>query len=207
MKRLDIYLCIPLLMSAGVLRAQGPYNKPVQREAASKLSCGSNIVITGTYAATLTESLNWIASGGITVIPAPFTVKLDADPVSGYVELNPGFETQAGATFVAEALDGCGAGVPMRPGGVPITAADDKKQEEKAVPGSLLVYPNPTGGKAVIQHPSTVKQLQVYGPTGKVLATINNPGGTTTLIDLGREPAGVYIIRADGRAAGKIVKQ
>jgi hypothetical protein len=47
-----------------------------------------------------------------TTISAIATVRLDANPLNGSIQLFPGFSTQLGATFVAQALDGCGVLIP-----------------------------------------------------------------------------------------------
>jgi hypothetical protein len=74
--------------------------------------CISNVFITGSYSNPLTQSANWIKSTNTTTILNTATVKLDANPINGFVELLPGFSTQQGATFVAQALDGCGVLIP-----------------------------------------------------------------------------------------------
>lgn len=75
--------------------------------------CSSDIIITGSYTTILTESGTWIKSSGITFVPGNVPVTLDANPVNGFIELYPGFEVQMGATFVAQALDGCGPAIPI----------------------------------------------------------------------------------------------
>jgi hypothetical protein len=77
--------------------------------------CPPTITITGVYSTPLTEASAWIKTSGTTIIPTGSIVKLDANyPLLnyGFIELNPGFETQLGATFVAQALDGCGPLIP-----------------------------------------------------------------------------------------------
>ncbi len=78
-------------------------------------ACIPTITITGNYTTALTQSLAWIKTNSFTVIPSGNTVKLDANNPfnTGFIELNPGFETQAGVIFIAQALDGCGVLVPM----------------------------------------------------------------------------------------------
>jgi len=74
--------------------------------------CTPDIIISGSYATPLTQSGSWIQSNGFTIIPVNAIVKLDADPVIGFVLFHPGFSTLAGATLVAQALDGCGILIP-----------------------------------------------------------------------------------------------
>jgi Secretion system C-terminal sorting domain len=174
--------------------------------------CISNVTISGpNFATPLTESQTWIASSGTTIVPGNASVKLDANPTSGFVQLNPGFETQSGANLVAQALDGCGSAAPMRqaPGNVTVgeALAPEKETENASSTSAATIYPNPTGGSVTVRHSGTVKILQVYNVTGTLLKTINANKRTVTAIDLGTQPAGIYILRADGRMMGRIIKQ
>jgi Secretion system C-terminal sorting domain len=174
--------------------------------------CNSNVVISGpNFATPLTESQTWIASSGTTIVPGNASVKLDANPTNGFVQLNPGFETQPGANLVAQALDGCGGATPMRqaPGNETVgeALAPEKETESANSTSASTIYPNPTKGEITVRHNSTVKILQVYNVTGTLLKTINTNKRTVTAIDLGAQPAGIYILRADGIMMGRIIKQ
>ncbi len=172
--------------------------------------CLPNITISGNYTQPLTQSQNWIRNNGTTTIPSNATVKLDAEPTAGYVELDPGFETQAGCVFIAQALDGCGPGIPMI-----IKKQGTKQNEANAYADSqgkdaqfkLIIYPNPTGGPVTIQHSTAIKQLQVFDMMGRMLFNISTKGSTLTKIDLSKEANGIYIVHADGQAVQKIIKQ
>jgi Secretion system C-terminal sorting domain len=174
--------------------------------------CSSAVVISGpNFITPLTESQTWIASSGSTIVPGNANVKLDANPANGFVQLNPGFETQPGANLVAQALDGCGGAAPMRqaPGTETVGEALVPEKETEAAGGKsgLTIYPNPTKGEITVRHNSNVKILQVYNVMGTLLKTINTNKRTVTAIDLGAQPAGIYILRADGMIMGRIIKQ
>jgi hypothetical protein len=173
--------------------------------------CPTNITITGAYAIPLTQSGTWIKSSGSTIIPGTATVKLDADPVSGYAELNPGFEAQpsVGAVFVAQALDGCGAGVPMRPAFGSTTEKSETvyQKEKQPVLTGITVYPNPTRDVIVVHHNRDVKILEIFNATGVLVARVNTSNSNATKINLAANPAGVYILQADGKIASRIIKQ
>lgn len=64
------------------------------------------------YLVTLTQSGTFIQIF-TSLIAAGTTVKMDAHPVNGYILLGEGFETQPGAVFLAQSLDGCGPLVPQ----------------------------------------------------------------------------------------------
>lgn len=108
--------------------------------------CPANVTITGNYGTPLTESSTWIRSIGQTTIVNSASVKLDANPTNGYVELRPVAATDfflaapatAAAVFVARALDGCGAGIPLVPTGI-----EDELAKENATFGDLVLFPNP----------------------------------------------------------------
>jgi hypothetical protein len=175
--------------------------------------CAPAITITGAYAVPLTQSGTWIKSLSTTVIPGNADVRLDADPVSGYVELNTGFETKplVGYAFVAQALDGCGAGIPMRPASG-IGAVSDGIVKIKAVKpvinnNSLSVYPNPTKGNVMVRHNRSVKTLQLYTATGTLIVTVNVNNSMVTEMPLASHPPGIYILKADGKIVSRIVKQ
>jgi hypothetical protein len=113
-------ISLPMTSNAGFSASLSYYSLPKQLDAENYSQvfsctpvCTGNITISGTYTVPLKESQTWIKSNGITIVPATAAVKLDADPVNGFIELNPGFEVRAGALFIARALDGCGPAIPM----------------------------------------------------------------------------------------------
>ncbi len=169
--------------------------------------CQSNITITGTYTAPLTQSSTWIQSSNTTIIPTGSTVKLDATPTVGYVLLNPGFEAQIGSVFVAQALDGCGALVPMR------TAQSPSKQDEVTTSttqvhqSDIRIFPNPMADYLTIQHPTTIKNISLFDIYGRVLESRMVNESTQTELSTSDLPKGVYFVSIDGQIPQKVVKQ
>ncbi len=212
-----IFVTIPTISNAGYQTIKY-YSVPSQLDGETysqvftcAAPCITDITITGSYTTMLTESQTWIKSNAVTIIPAASNVKLDADPVNGYVELNSGFETQTGATFVAEALDGCGTGIPFRQRQSSIKQAKPIVGKDKPESGkqddAIKVYPNPTKGMITVQHKNPIKLLQVYNANGLLLQTIREANTATTSLDLGSYPSGIYLLRADGKMVNKVVKQ
>ena len=210
-----VFKTIPIISKAGYLIA-AYYSLPSQLDGevysqtfSCTPPCPINVTITGTYTTPLTESQTWIVSSGTTTIPATATVKLDADPAAGYVELNPGFETQPGAVFVAQALDGCGTGIPSRHSS-PIVNSKINFAPAKPFADNrgdvIKVYPNPTKGIVTVRHSTQKKVIQLYNASGIMIKIINAENSTSTQIDLSTQPQGVYLLRIDGKMVSKIVK-
>lgn len=162
--------------------------------------CGTNVVVTGnTFGNPLTESTTWIQTSGATVIPGGGNVKLDADPVNGYVSLNSGFETQNGATFVAQAFNGCAAGAPQKVN--PVKPADEEPAE------MVSVFPNPTTGQVYIRSGTGKGVYQLWNSTGVLVTTITIRQKGLTELNISKQPPGVYFLRSDGKTVHRIVKQ
>jgi hypothetical protein len=72
-------------------------------------------------------------------------------------------------------------------------------------------YPNPTVGVVHVRGAGDVRKLVVFNITGAALLSINRPFGKQAEIDLGRFPAGTYLLQtlmANGtRYNEAIVKQ
>jgi hypothetical protein len=183
--------------------------------------CFPNVFITGNYFTPLTESQTWIKSVGITTIQNNVSVKLDADPVNGYVLLMPASNTDfflskptGNGVFIAQALDGCGPGVPVRPSqqdkSIPVinkgTTISDKSIAGYSV-NRFTIFPNPATGQITIQHPADVSELQLYDISGKMVLSTNTKIGNVTQMDLSSLSSGIYFLRADGQPVKKIVKQ
>jgi hypothetical protein len=122
-------------------------------------ACISNITITGAYNRPFTQSGSWIVSSGQTTVSATSSVKLDANPGSGFVELKPAAATDffqaaptaASGVFVAQALDGCGAQVPTRITGNPLEKnGSDANSGPEINSSKLEVLPNPAKGVFVV---------------------------------------------------------
>ncbi len=186
--------------------------------------CDTDVVITGNnYNTALTESDTWIVSSGQTTILNTADVRLDADPVSGYIE----FEPVAGAdfflaepigngVFVAEALDGCEVLTPAKMENVnDVFVGNDIKNTkentvENTIPEGFLLaqnIPNPfsetTTIKASIPDWVMNAEIVVYSLQGIEVASypLNKKGTVAVEISAGKLAAGVYFytLIADGR--------
>jgi hypothetical protein len=167
--------------------------------------CGSNVIISGVaFSAPLTQSQTWIQSSGTTIVPGANTVKLDAQPGIGYISLNAGFETQSGAIFVAQALDGCGAGVPQRVQTGEVVAEKTRNGVSK---GHVSVYPNPTSGHLTVRHGPGTNSLEVWNSMGVLVVSQRVQNNSSTVIKLDMQPPGVYFLRANGKMVQQFVKQ
>ena len=163
--------------------------------------CQPNVNISGTVTTPLTQASSSITSVNATIIPSGADVRLDANDNTnnGFIELNPGFETQASSVFIAQALDGCGSGIPAKPEPTGI--------EETFTAGSWHAYPNPTSGIVTVQHPADVQAFYVYGIDGKLYQTCNADKKGETKIDMAGLSPGMYIIRANGKDYLKLTKK
>jgi hypothetical protein len=162
--------------------------------------CDADITINATpFYQYQTESQTWIATSGTVLIPLGTYAKLDAD-ANSYVALNPGFKAEYGSLFVAQAFNGCTAGVPQLPNakistGDPSAAADE-----------IVLYPNPTSGLIHIQHDEKLSSIQIFDMVGKLVVNQKCNGETETNIDLSNLPNGVYHVKAAGYNSIKVVK-
>lgn len=165
------------------------------------ITCLSNINISGTYTTALTEASSSIKTVNATIIPSGASVKLDANDNTnnGFIDLNPGFETQPSSVFIAQAFDGCGPGSPAKPAPTGI--------EEKLPADVWRAFPNPTTGIVTVQHPADVQALSVYGVDGKLYQTFNADADGETKLDMAALPPGMYMIRANGLNPIKVTKQ
>jgi len=164
--------------------------------------CPLSKSITGTWTKPLQESGGNIFSYGTTTVPSGSNVKLDATPGS-YVLLNDGFEAQGGSVFVAEAYNGCSPGAPAR-----ILLNQQVKDNDPVgikVPEELVVYPNPNNGRITIKHPESVKQIEVYNIVGKLILRVST-AAMETQIDLTNQPAGTYLVKAEGLSVKRLLK-
>jgi hypothetical protein len=185
------------------------------------LNCPSDISITGSYSIPLTQSSTWIKSSGQTNILNTASVKLDADPALGYVELKPIIATDyflaapvtAAAVFVAQALDGCGSGVPS-------LAASEKpiitttllnvppipprhrltitKADSMMKVNSVELVPNPTKESFIVKSNADIQnaKLQLFAVDGKLQSiTIENIDNYHKKVKWNYLSNGVYILK------------
>jgi hypothetical protein len=148
--------------------------------------CPSNITITGYYSPILTHSSTWIKSSGQTIISNNTTVKLDSDPVNGYIQLSPVSkfeyflsEPTIDGVFISQPLDGCGAGSPARPGNpenlISNTEISKPISESTINPNptsKLIIYPNPASESFVITSEYSISNahIQLFDQSGKAVS-------------------------------------
>jgi len=200
--------------------ANGIASTPVQ----FSLVCSSNITITGSYSSPITQSSTWIKSSGQTTILNSTSVKLDASPTAGYVELKPIVSTDyfltapstAAAVFVAQALDGCGGNVPASLHATPIitntllsvpavsprhihTAANvDDLVSYTAKNNSIMAFPNPAKESFTVRSNSDIQnaKFQMFDVAGKLQnITIGNIDSNSKKIMWNYLSKGVYVLK------------
>ena len=70
---------------------------------------------------------------------------------------------------------------------------------DRADPGSLIIFPNPSQGSIALIIPETAKdrpaQLDVFDFTGRMIRQGLQVAKTAPVIDLGGEPSGIYLVR------------
>lgn len=178
--------------------------------------CQPTVTITGNYAVPLTESQTWIKSSGTCTIASGSNVKLDADPLNGYVELNQGFFADGfqNLVFVAQAFNGCLPGAPLRP--------SDNSPEERALASPARVtssgasiFPNPTNADFTLQFDEAFESdvlVTVMDLTGRTILQTNLLRGVSRqTFSLVNSPSGIYVVRAFNLGkpiwTGKVVKE
>lgn len=147
--------------------------------------CRPDVYITGTWGFPLTESSTWIKAVGRTTIPATASVKLDANPTNGFVEIVASSASDyfianpTTGVFIAQALDGCDYQVPAKVSAstkVPPRLQEDEHEtvvntSGGSAPNNLVgVYPNPVVDKATFQltiPENSTAALEIFDLTGK----------------------------------------
>jgi hypothetical protein len=175
-------------------------------------SCPNTVTITGTYSTALTQSKTWINSSGQTTILNTASVKLDASPGMGYIELKPVVSSDfflsqpTTGVFVAQPLDGCGPGIPAKGFTTPEIADFTK-------PGIVSdnLYPNPTDGKVSITFSKALVHavLSIIDYNG-IMVTRLRASGNKVNFDLSSFAPGVYFVRIEENGkiiTRKVVKQ
>jgi hypothetical protein len=153
------------------------------------LLCNTDVTITGSYGTPITQSSTWIKSSGQTTIVNTANVRLDADPVAGYIEFKPVNDADFflaapinnTASFVAQALDGCGGGVPTRTASSPaivptklITGptlpplAKFPAKDPGVLNNNIRVFPNPAKNSVFVKMTGGMKNtgLQLFDVNG-----------------------------------------
>ena len=150
-------------------------------------------ITTADYATTLTQSNTWIKMSSNALATA--SVKLDADPVNGYVELNPGFVANPGVLgfFIAQPLDGCGTGVPSK-----VMEPEEQLKVVEWKNDKVYLAPNPnTGVFALVLKEVDKGLIEVFDLLGKKVyqRDFTNKRGGELEINIEKSEAGVYIVR------------
>lgn len=166
-------------------------------------TCPTGIIITGVILDTLIDSDSWIATSGQTTISGTAVVKLDPDPVAGYVLMAPAnnssFVLSAPANnnsyFVAQAYDGCSGATPQRPG-------EENSNEgtiSDATSSEFALYPNPTANHMYLTHAGIENELlsyEIYSIDGKLLASERNINFNQSYsVNLNNISTGLYFIK------------
>jgi len=172
--------------------------------------CNSNLTITGNYSTAITESSTWIKSSGQTTISAINNVKLDAKNTSGYVEIAPASNTDyfisspstSLGVFVAQALDGCGGGVPARPSLINQLVKNNELAEK------ISVYPNPAKNLFKIRAPFNLHNLkvQVFDASGKAQNVRISISGNVIEVNCSGLSSGVYLVKMLNNSVNRVVK-
>lgn len=172
--------------------------------------CLNNVIISGNYTTPVTESSSWIKSNSTTTILTGTIVKLDAEPVNGFIQFNDGFSTQAGSVLIARALDGCGSALPTRmSSNTDFVNVDVKEKETKLIDRDLSISPNPSNGLFKIESLNSLQSIEVYDITGKTIwkKTDLNKDTNSFDVDLSTIQNGIYLIKINDTVVKKIVKQ
>lgn len=149
-----------------------------------------------TYYNPLTESQTWIKSNGSVQINPTGVVKLDADPVNGYVLLNPGLVAAPqndNAVFIAQALDGCASAIPQRP--APPTQIVTPITRKSS---GITAYPNPATNRVTIKITVPVAKgyrIDIYDINSRLITSFASKGNQNTVDISGFNP-GMYLVRA-----------
>jgi hypothetical protein len=163
-------------------------------------TCPANVTfpfsLFSTYSKPLTESQTWIKSNGTAIINPSITVKLDANPVNGYVELNPGLYAtpNTNGVFIAQALDGCGAATPQRPANpTPVFTPST------IIEAALTAYPNPATNRITIKvnlHTAKEYRIDIIDINSRVIKSIVGKAALNT-VDISEFNQGLYLIRTN----------
>lgn len=185
----------------------GPQPGAVIRNAVSSAACivpccPSNVTITGNFSTPLTQSSSWIKSVNQTTIVSTSSVRLDADPTTGFIELKPVNATDfflaapstSSAVFVAQALDGCGGGAPFGPNDI-----KDYTAKENTTLTNVTTFPNPFNSSITISFMLNEQSsigISIRNIVGEEVAHVENQvyglGAHSKELNLADLSAGIY---------------
>jgi Secretion system C-terminal sorting domain len=149
----------------------------------------------------LTQSSTFIAIGDC-VIPTGADVRLDAEPINGFVQIFENFEVQPGAIFIAEALDGCGALIPMRLAKLD-TSMININEKAKEIISKAGVFLDRKTGAVILNHELEIEEIKLFDKNGKILlgTTVNN--SKKIELNISSIPSGIYFLK--GYLKGQIL--
>lgn len=163
-------------------------------EIQAQAACLSDIVISGSYATTYTNSYTWIKTLGLTTIPTGSDVSLDANPATnGYVLLDVGFETQPNSIFLAVVITPC------------VSLGID--QNDLAT--NLDIFPNPTSANLNVKAVDSILQTELIDFKGRIIYS-SIPNQKEVTIDMENLATGIYLLKITtekGNLVEKIVKK
>ncbi|MBC7641121.1 MAG: T9SS type A sorting domain-containing protein [Flavobacterium sp.] len=156
--------------------------------------CPADIIITGLYITTYTNSNTWIASSGLTTIPSGVDVTLDANPSNdGYVLLDVGFETEANAIFTAVVQTPC-------------TLLGTNKNE---LGNSLIIFPNPAIDFINIKSNIEINNIRIFDING-LLVREENHNSIFVPLNIEQFSKGLYLMKIkteNGMSIQKFMKE
>ncbi|MEY4927181.1 MAG: hypothetical protein RI894_1617 [Bacteroidota bacterium] len=130
--------------------------------------------------------------GGFTINP---NVTCDFK-AGGAIIFMPGYEASFGSVSLAQIIAAPNARIEQ------ITATANTAEQN----APFTIYPNPTTGQFTIEHSTNSHLFRVYDLTGQLLLEQKAVNSTQTTLDISSFPAGVYLLRAYGETAQKIIK-
>lgn len=151
---------------------------------------GSASITSANYSQSLTQSNTYITISS-SVNPSTL-VRLDANPTSGYVLMNPGFVAipNGNNAFIAQTLDGCGSLIPAK-----MTTDNTKEEiEEINLEIEIKIYPNPTSAFLNLFSNSILLNYKICSLDGKDILSKTRLNNKNETINVSNLSAGFYII-------------
>lgn len=128
---------------------------------------------------------------------------------NNFVEMNPGFEAEAGSQFKAYIAD-CGSGFSYRPGHMIENVSGNKAEKGSAgnnvlfAQNQLKIYPNPSATTITVEYRSNLKSITILSIDGKTMFK-KDISGSLYDIDVSGFANGIYLIATE-TSDGKIIQ-
>ncbi|HOZ53026.1 MAG TPA: T9SS type A sorting domain-containing protein, partial [Chitinophagaceae bacterium] len=159
-----------------------------------------DITVSNIYSTTLTEADTWMKSSGQTTILSTASIRFDADPINGYILMQPSsttdfFLSQPNSSnfFVAQPLDGCAGSQPARQANLIQTNEDEISLSK------FDLFPNPAKNKITIQNKGlneTDIHFEIFSIEGKIrLSQRDIRFSNKAEIDISMLNTGIYFIK------------